>query len=351
MLFKKLLMSFFGLVLCLPSIGSAARCGPEMSISLAPLENMMHVYNLEQQIGTKFRFDSLSWYPDLNDSLDYGDLRSALRQGYNVTVVPTVHGASAQDIVDGEMDEAYTSLFDTLRDLHRKYGDVTITIRALHEFNGWHSWAVDKNSPEVVVAALQHVRALIHQDGEGLLLADCNVTRKSAKQGSKIMQLGCAGDDVDVVSTTSFNRVGSTDSRTISHSFWAEIQPSHDALYVITDDKPFVVGETSTTSYGGDKPDWFRQLAHDVCNESHFTGVTFFFDEVLPGKASNKARLDWGIYSQDELRAFQDAIIALKGGDESVIGERGMFHAYYTRSIPFSVSLSYFVNRFLRTIF
>jgi len=336
-------------LLCLVLVANAQpRCGPEMRIGFAPARSMVRVYNVEQMITRSlkrdFRFDFVSFYVPLAEKAwDTDNVKSALRQGYDIFVVATFHGASAADIASGKHDAQLRRFAQVLMTLPARDGQ--IAVRILHESNGWYAWSVAKNHRADIQRAWAHVIALLRETVGTHVRIDYNVTRKSARGGAKTIVALYPGDDVEVCSTTSFNRVGSSKWHKTPHGFWEEAKSSHDALAKVCGNKPLYVGEVSTMPFvradgTPGKPEWFRQLAEDVCTQSRFDGVTFFLrDKLLPDA---DVILKWGIHNDAELAGLADAIAHLKNWDV-----RAASDGIYTDNVPVVVALRYFFTRFL----
>jgi hypothetical protein len=204
-------------------------------------------------------------------------------------------------IVAGNFDSMLTTFGQNINDLGRP-----ITVRPMHEINGdWYPWQAyyENNSIEDVVPAFQRVVKKIRNHAGGLVKFDINYNRKSANthDTSDFQQLYPGDEYVDKVSITSYNRCGTSIYHTEPKSFAEEFRPAYETILELTE-RPIGVGETSTTSFCEvDKMVWFRDLLKTVVEEfERVDNISFFFETVEIGEASNDVLIEWGISPDDE---------------------------------------------------
>lgn len=207
-------------------------------------------------------------------------------------------------IVAGDYDERLLTLVRTIQSDGRP-----VTLRILHEGNGhWNPWGIFHkgkdgrfdNRPEEYGEAWRHVvgvvRSVIPKE-TGQVTFDMNINRRSTEGHPLSFGVTFPGAEfVDSISISSYNRCGSDPTHTDPHSFAQEFKPAYDEVVKIAPKTMAIdIAETSTMdTCGVNKKEWFYDLF--VAVENQFTRVrqiTFFFEKVETGKASNNVMLHW----------------------------------------------------------
>ena len=234
-----------------------------------------------------------------------------LDRGWRVNVGLIIHDGDEEtgnlrQIIDGDFDAELQVLADAIAADGRP-----ITMRPLYEGNGdWFPWGAytAPNDPADYVLAWQHVADFFL----GLpVYMDWNMNRKSAEDNltADFEDLYPGDSYVHHASISNFNRCGSSDEHTIWYEFEEEFGPAYDeVLNIVPTAVPINVAETSTTSYcGGDKATWYTNLFDAVIADfPRITKLTFFFNELEPGEASNDVYVDWAPENDPQLQAFLD---------------------------------------------
>ncbi len=289
---------------CLTQSANAA--SPNLTIGVYP--GSKTVMNYETDLGVKFnhvlQFQSIK-------AINYSKVTDFLNRGYEVilNVEFTDSYANLKDIAQGKYDSYLLDLCSKIKADGR-----TIWIRTLHEFNGdWYNWGVlyPGNSKADFVPAWRHVEQVFHDQNAPVKL-QLNYNRVNGKDDPMPFSTLWPGDEyVDMVVITCYNRAG-TDQWHPDNS-WKEFKDLFAAPYnqvsALTA-KPIGVAETSSTSHGGDKPQWiinmFNSLARDYPRVSQ---VTWF----LNNKTVNGLLWDWDLNSAEEKDSFRRGTAVLNG--------------------------------------
>lgn len=240
-----------------------------------------------------------------------------LDRGWRVNVGLIIHDGdeetgNLQQIIDGEFDEALQDLADAILADGRP-----VIMRPLYEGNGdWFPWGAytAPNNPEDYVLAWRHVADFF--SGMPVYL-DWNMNRRSAEDNltSDFEDLYPGHAYVQHTSVSSFNRCGSSDEHTVWYEFEEEFRPAYqEILDMVPRDVPINVAETSTTSYcGGDKAAWYTNLFDSIILDfPRITRLTFFFNELEPGDASNDVYVNWAPEDAIQTDAFLDGARKLR---------------------------------------
>jgi len=252
-------------------------------------------YNLTSDVNVK---DPYTWV--LEGYLDKGievNMALILRDG------DAQHGNLAE-ILDGHFDEHLQRLADEIEADGRP-----ITLRPLYEGNGdWFPWGAYTvpNAPGDYARAWWHI-AEIFEDAPVSL--DWNMNRRSGGDAeTEDFQDFYPGDDVvDIASISSYNRCGSNSVYTEWREFSEEFTPAYEEIVsIVSEDTPIAVAETSTTSLcGGDKAMWFSNLFDNIIDDyQRVRRVTFFFETIHPGEASNDVLINWAPETERQRQAF-----------------------------------------------
>ena len=252
-------------------------------------------YNLTSEDNTK---DPYAWVQE--KYLDQGvkvNMALILREGDSQT-------GNLADILDGHFDEQLHRLADVIEEDGRP-----ITLRPLYEGNGdWFPWGAytEPNEFGDYVLAWEHI-AEIFKDAPVSL--DWNMNRRSAEdeETSDFRDLYPGDDIVDVASISSYNRCGTNSAYTEWREFSEDFGPAYQEITsFVPSDTVIAVAETSTTSLcDGDKALWFSNLFDNlILDYPRVSQVTFFFETVQPGEASNDVLINWAPETKRQHEAF-----------------------------------------------
>jgi hypothetical protein len=252
-------------------------------------------YNLTSDVNTK---DPYAWVQE--NYLDKGvevNMALILREGDS-------QAGNLADILDGRFDEHLHRLADEVEADGRP-----ITLRPLYEGNGdWFPWGAytEPNDPGDYILAWQHIAEIF---ADAPVSLDWNMNRRSAgDEKTDDFRDFYPGDDiVDVASISSYNRCGSNSSYTEWRAFSDDFGPAYrEIASFVPADTLIAVAETSTTSLcDGDKAIWFSELFDNlILDYPRVSRVTFFFETVQPGEASNDVMINWAPETERQDDAF-----------------------------------------------
>ena len=252
-------------------------------------------YNLTSDVNAK---DPYAWVKE--NYLDQGvevNMALILRDGDSQT-------GNLADILEGHFDE----------DLHRLAGEIEadgrpIILRPLYEGNGdWFPWGAytPPNEPSDYVLAWHHIAEIF---ADAPVSLDWNMNRRSAQdeETSDFRDLYPGDDIIDIASISSYNRCGSNSAYTEWREFSEDFGPAYrEITSFVSSDTTIAVAETSTTSLcDGDKALWFSNLFDNlILDYPRVSSVTFFFETVQPGEASNDVMINWAPETERQHEAF-----------------------------------------------
>jgi hypothetical protein len=178
-----------------------------------------------------------------------------------------------------------------------------IILRPMHEFNGdWYPWGVYRsgNSVDLFKRAWRHVVDVIRKVGPRVRF-QLSYNVSNAKASRTPFSSFWPGDSyVDQVCISAYNRCGTSAFHTQWKSLETVLRPAYDQIRSFTN-KPMCIGETSTTSYGGNKPAWFTDAFIALAYQfPRITIVNWFFE--------NKGRLDWDLNTRNQERAWSEGL-------------------------------------------
>lgn len=270
----------------------------EVSLGLSAAQGVAHYEKQSAELGgmdhaaVYWTLGSFATHPYNRFNGDY-DILLILK-------IPKVEGSLLEAILNGQYDDDLTKLGQLI-----KQDGNPITIRPLYEGNGdWYAWHAYKkpNKPEDYAPAFRHIVTLIREQAGDLVRFDQNYNRKSANGKTEDFAELYAGDDyVDQVTISSYNRCGTSPSHTKAKSFAEEFRPAYEKLTTITT-KPIGVAETATTDKCGvDRVEWYKDMLDSIRNEfTRVEHVTFFFESIAPGLASNTKQINWQLYEKEK---------------------------------------------------
>ncbi|WP_020558789.1 glycoside hydrolase family 26 protein [Thiofilum flexile] len=293
-------------LLCISLLTTPIAMAREVSLGLSATQG---VDRYEQESEVLGNMDHAAVYWTLGSFATHPYDR--FRGNYDILLIlkiPKVEGSLLAAILEGHYDDDLRKLGQLIKQDGRP-----ITIRPLYEGNGdWYAWHAYKkpNRPEDFAPAFRHIVTLIREQADGLVRFDQNYNRKSANGKTNDFAQLYAGDDyVDQVTISSYNRCGTSPSHTKAKSFAEEFRPAYEKLTTITS-KPIGVAETATTDKCGvNRIEWYRDMLNAIQDEfTRVEHVTFFFESIAPGLASNTKQINWQLYKEEkpEFRALID---------------------------------------------
>ena len=204
-------------------------------------------------------------------------------------------------IIAGEFDKQLAQLADSIEADGRQ-----ITLRPIAEANGhWNPWGIfwqgkfkPGNKPEEFAPAWKHIVSVIRSRTPTTHPKfDMNINRRPTEGFPLSFDVMYPGPEwVDSVSISSYNRCGSSKTRTTPHTFAAEFAPAYEAVEkVVGPNMPIDIAETATMdTCGTDKEHWYGDLFTAVQNRfPRVRRIVFFLKPVGTGKASNSIVLHW----------------------------------------------------------
>jgi glycosyl hydrolase family 26 len=196
------------------------------------------------------RPDIVMWYRDFPQPLmaksEVANLR-ATGQMPMVTWEP--HAASLAGIAAGEYD-AYLHEAAAIA----KSWEGPLLVRFAHEMNGdWYPWGSGANTPDVYLAAWQHIVSLFRGDGAGNVKW---VWSPFVLAGGKypIVPYFPGDEWVDYVALDGYNWGSVT-------GVWQSLKAVFSSSYALVTElssKPVIIAETASSETGGDKARWIR---------------------------------------------------------------------------------------------
>jgi endoglucanase len=257
----------------------------------------VNIWDYENELNVKF--DHILQYQKVKN-IDYTKIVRFLDLNYDVVLNLEFQDtyANLQDITNGVYDSYLISLAHDIKADGR-----TIWLRPLHEFNGnWYNWGTlySGNSIDDFVPAWKHVVQLF-RDQDAPVKFQLNYNRYNGKGDTTSFSAFWPGDDyVDMVVITSYNRAYTDEW----HQYWSTFSEDFENAYnqvVSLTNKQIGIAEMSSTSYGGDKPQWiinaFNSIAYDYPQVQQ---VTWF----LTNRPVSDLIWDWDLNTQEEKDAF-----------------------------------------------
>eukprot|EP00611_Tribonema_gayanum_P022268 TRINITY_DN4438_c0_g2_i1.p1 TRINITY_DN4438_c0_g2~~TRINITY_DN4438_c0_g2_i1.p1 ORF type:complete len:799 (-),score=152.09 TRINITY_DN4438_c0_g2_i1:472-2868(-) len=183
----------------------------------------------------------------------------------------------------------------------------TISVRPLHEFNGdWYPWGifVPGNTLADYKAAYKHVVDLFRSMNAPFRYQQSYNVANANSDPTKFVDFYAGDDYVDQICVSAYNMVGVRYSKNKS---FAEIFGYAYAQLTSFTRKPLCLAEMSTTSYGGDKPQWITNTWSSLAYQ--FTAVTtvnwFFENKTDPN-------VDWDLNTQADVSAWVTGLSAFR---------------------------------------
>lgn len=269
----------------------------------------------EAELGVKL--DYVLQFQDVK-KLDYSKITTFLDKGYEVILNVEFFDsfANLRSINEGVYDAYLTSLAGAIRADGRE-----VWLRPLHEFNGdWYNWGTlyPDNSKEDFIPAWRHIVQLFRDKGAPVKF-QLNYNRVNGKNDQTPFSVFWPGDEyVDMTVITNYNRAGTDQWH--PDSSWEEFKTSFTAAYNQVCEltaKDVGVAETSSTTYGGSKPQWIINTFNSIANDfPRVSQVTWF----LLNKKVGNVTWNWDLNTLEEKNSFKRGYEVLKTGD-AVFGD------------------------------
>jgi len=236
--------------------------------------------------------------------IDYSKVRDQLDDGRAVILNLEFEDSFANlaAIPEGHYDEELDSLARAIEADNRE-----IWLRPLHEFNGnWYNWGVlypGNNKSDFAPAWRYLVTFFMNRDVP--VKFQLNYNRFNGENDTTPFSEVYPGDEyVDMVVITTYNRAYTDEWHQYWRTFSEEFQDAYDQVTSLTN-KPIGVAEMSSTSNGGNKPEWieeaFRSLDDDFPQVEQ---VTWFFYNRPVGDLT----WDWDLNTDEEIEAFKHGL-------------------------------------------
>lgn len=275
------------------------------------------IADYEREIGIKF--DHILLFQGIYD-LNFDKVSQHLDAGYNVVLNLEFfeREANLRKIVNGDYDTILDSFITQIVNDGR--GD-RITMRTLHEFNAnWYNWSV--------FYAVEHVsETSVKQEIANLKAAWIYLVKKFRDPVSGIPDIKFQfnynwntlsgnipttfedfypGDDyVDMILVTCYNRSGTGVNPNAENwkQFFENFENPYRQITSFTD-LPIGIAETSSSSYGGDKAQWFVDAWKTMAFEyPRVTEIDWFFENKdYPGEPNTR---DWDLNTEHQRKAFK----------------------------------------------
>ncbi len=176
---------------------------------------------------------------------------------------------SPQSIIEGDHDEYIRKFAKEAADFKQP-----VFLRFAHEMNGdWYPWG-SKNDPKTYIAMWRHVHNIFEEEGATNVVWVWAPNNTDSHGSTSSMLSYYPGDEyVDWVGFSGFNW-GSSNAKTK----WLTLDQTIGKAYGELDklNKPIMLAETSTTSKGGDKEQWFKDALVTLPSYPKIKAVIFF---------------------------------------------------------------------------
>ena len=282
---------------------------PELPMVYADLQKVEKELNRKCDIVSIYQ----AWGDGKEHKFNYKYLKKIAKKGYTpmITWEPWLAAfdeyenrkpdKNLQEITNGNLDWFIRDYAQSVV----KFGK-PMYIRYAHEMsNPWYSWSqYYKNTPEEYVASWKHVVDIFREEG--------------ATNVSFVWTPYTKDDDayfpgeayVDVIGLDVFN-FGTAVSGMNWNSFYNIAQPMHEAYAKYN--KPFMIAEVGTSTFGGDKADWHVEMFKTINSGvlPNINGVVMFDNPVWHD--DNGLAIDWSISEdKDLINRIKDKIIRRK---------------------------------------
>lgn len=297
--------------------------GGFQAVSVGVYPGGQDVAKYEAQLNVKF--DYVLQFQDIMQ-LNYTEVIQFLDRGYGVilNVEFTDTFANLANVTAGLYDSYLLDLCNSIK----KDGRM-IWIRTLHEFNGnWYNWGVlyPGNHKEDFIPAWRHV-VQFFRDREVPVGFQLDYNNRNGKDDTTPFSVLFPGDAwIDMLVVTNYNRAGTDQWH--PPSSWAEFKDSFSSPYTqvsLLTSKPIGVAETSSTTHGGDKPQWIINTLNSIVNDfPRVSQITWF----LLNKTVSGVSWDWDLNTVEERDSFSRGMAVTTRGD-AVLGDS--FDAGFTK--------------------
>ena|GEM_PF-1809456 len=264
-----------------------------------------------EEVATGVNFDHVLLFQTVQH-LDFSKIKPYLDDNKQVILnIEFVDDhANLAEVAGGDYDKYLKPFANTLKKDGR-----TIWIRPLHEFNGdWYNWGVyyQGNNIQDFIPAYRHVVSVFRNGGvHAKFQLNYNRYNGGYPASTTPFQDFYPGDAwVDMVVITNYNRAYTDSGHQYWHSFADDFKPAYDQVVKLTK-KPIGVAEMSTTSYGGNKPQWildaFRALRDQFPQVQQITWFAY-------NRPVNASLWDWDLNSPADNQAFRDGVALWRKG-------------------------------------
>lgn len=267
-----------------------------------------NVWTYEAELGVKI--DHVLQFQEVKKP-NFTKIVQFLDRGYDVILnIEFTDGfPNLKNITAGLYDGYLVSLCNQI-----KSGGRQIWVRPLHEFNGnWYNWGTlyPGNAIEDFVPAWRHIVQLF-RDQDAPVKFQLNYNRLNGKDDPTPFSAFWPGDEyVDMTVITNYNRAGTDQWHPASS--WQEFKDGFTGAYnqvCALTAKEVGVAETSSTSYGGSKPQWILNTFNSIAQDfPRVTQVTWF----LLNKVVNGVTWNWDLNTPEEKDSFKRGMAILKG--------------------------------------
>ena len=282
----------------------------------------LHFENLKEGLEDKlkYKFKVAMIYQPLNSYAPQYLIEQSKKEGRIVELTLFTAAASGADalknttssnsevvfdILDGKYDEWLINYAKQLKE-----ANYPVMLRLNNEMNGdwcWYNAVYTALDTEIYRKMWIYVHDIMRQQGVDNLIWVWNPHDKSFPNFAWNSAFAYyPGDEyVDVVGMTGYNT-----GNYFAGESWREFKEIYDPLYKDYSksfDKPFILGEFASSSYGGNKSKWIKTMFEQIGNYPRIK-VAVWWNGVDFDSKMNSARIYIITENEDTIKAFKDGL-------------------------------------------
>ena len=282
----------------------------------------MHFENLKEGLEDKlkYKFKVAMVYQPLKSHAPQYLIEQSQKEGRIVELTLFTAAASGADALKNATSSNSEVVFDILDGCYDewlinyakqlKQTNYPVMLRLNNEMNGdwcWYNAVYTALDTELYKKMWIYVHGIMKQQGVDNLIWVWNPHDKSFPNFAWNSAFAYyPGDEyVDVVGMTGYNTGNYFTGET-----WREFKEIYDPLYKEYSyyfDKPFILGEFASSSYGGDKSKWIKTMFEQIGNYPRIK-VAVWWNGVDFDSKMNSARIYIITENEETIQAFKDGL-------------------------------------------